>query len=60
MPSSAYTVRQAAWVLGVAPSTVSRAIRLGTLRTVRRGGRLVIPASALVRLLGEPCPGGTP
>ncbi|MEU7525143.1 helix-turn-helix domain-containing protein [Saccharothrix sp. NPDC042600] len=60
MPPSTYTVRQAAWVLGVESSTVSRAIRLGTLRTVRRGGRLVIPASALVRLLAEPRPGGTP
>jgi excisionase family DNA binding protein len=49
-----YTVRQAAWILGVKPSTVSRAIRLGTLRAVRRNGELVVPASALARLLGEP------
>lgn len=46
-----YTVQEAAWVLGVEQSHVSRAIRLGTLRTVRRRGRLMIPASALTRLL---------
>ena len=49
-----YTVREAAWILGVKPSTVSRAIRLGTLRAVRRHGRLVVPASALTLLLAEP------
>jgi excisionase family DNA binding protein len=48
-----YTVREAAWILGITPSTVSRAIRLGTLRAVRRHGRLVVPASALTRLFGE-------
>jgi excisionase family DNA binding protein len=48
-----YTVREAAWILGVQPSTVSRAIHLGTLRAVRRHGQLVVPASALTRLLGE-------
>ncbi|MGH4008447.1 MAG: helix-turn-helix domain-containing protein [Pseudonocardiaceae bacterium] len=49
-----YTVREAAWILGVTPSAVSRAIRLGTLRAVRRHGRLVVAASALTRLLAEP------
>lgn len=49
-----YTIREAAWLLGVKPATVSRAIRLGTLRAVWRQGRLVIPASALTRLLDEP------
>ena len=49
-----YTVRQAAGILGVKPSTVSRAIRLGTLRAVQRHGQLVVPATALTRLLGEP------
>jgi excisionase family DNA binding protein len=48
-----YTVREAAWILGVNPSTVSRAIRLGTLRAVRRHGRLVVPASALTQLFGD-------
>jgi excisionase family DNA binding protein len=49
-----YTVREAAWILGVQPSTVSRAIRLGRLPAVRRHGRLVVPTSALAWLLGEP------
>lgn len=48
-----YTVREAAWILGVTPSTVSRAIRLGTLHAARRHGRLVVPATGLIRLLGE-------
>lgn len=52
LPSAGYTVRQAAWVLGVDQAKVSRAIRLGTVRTERRRGRLVIPAEMLVRLLG--------
>ena len=49
-----HTVRDAAWMLGVKPSTVSAAIRLGTLRAVRRRSRLMVPASALARLLAEP------
>ncbi len=60
-----YTIREAAWILGVRPHVISRAIRLGTLRTERRHGRLVIPASAIRRILAEPTnsdqqPGGTP
>lgn len=46
-----YTVREAAWVLGVQPATIWRAIRLGTLPTVRRRSRLVIPAHVVARLL---------
>ncbi|WP_033442277.1 hypothetical protein [Saccharothrix sp. NRRL B-16314] len=59
LPSSGYSVRRAAWVLGVEASTVHRAIRLGRLPLVRRRGRLVIPANVLVRLLDEPRSGGT-
>ena len=55
-----YTVREAAWILGVEPSTVARAIRVGTLRAVWRRGRLVVPGSELVRLLSDPRSGGTP
>ncbi|GAA1337440.1 helix-turn-helix domain-containing protein [Saccharothrix algeriensis] len=55
-----YTVRQAAWLLGVEPATVHRAIRVGTLPLVCRRGRYVVPARALVRLLGEPRTGGAP
>ena len=46
-----YTVRQTAWILGVKPSAVSRAIRLGTLRAVWRHGQPLVPAQALRRLL---------
>lgn len=60
-----YTVREAAWILGVKPSTVARAIRVGTLRAMWRRGRLVVPAGELARLLSEPTTnehvsGGTP
>ncbi len=48
-----YTVGQAAWILGVKPSTVCAAIRLGTLRAVRRRSQLMVPASALTRLLAQ-------
>jgi hypothetical protein len=48
-----YTLREAAWVLGVEPSKVARAIRLGALPTARRRNRLVVPASALAGLLAE-------
>ena len=57
MSSSSYSVRAAAWILGVSPSVVSRSIRVGSLRTSGRRGRRVVPASALVRLLGEPVGG---
>lgn len=60
-----YSLRHAAALLGVEPSTVARAVRLGTLPTVRQRDRLVVPARVLVALLGEridqPCQlGGTP
>jgi excisionase family DNA binding protein len=60
-----YTVHQAAAILGVEPSHISRAIRLRTLRAVRQRGRLLVPASALTALLGTPVndsqpSGGTP
>jgi excisionase family DNA binding protein len=53
-----HSIREAAWILGVKPSTVSAAIRLGTLRAVRRRSRLMIPASALTRLLAQPTADG--
>jgi len=46
-----YTVRQTAWILGIPEWRVSRGIRLGTVRAVRRGSRLVVPVSEIVRLL---------
>ena len=53
-----YTIREAARALGVEPSAVARAIRVGVLQAVWRRGRFVIPARALACLLGEPddCP----
>ena len=54
---SYYSVREAAWLLGIDPSTASRAVRLGSLRTVRRRGRLVVPETAITRLLGKPSGG---
>ena len=51
---ASYTVRKAAWILGVAPSSLHRAIRVGKVRTERRNGRHVIPSSELTRLLGSP------
>jgi hypothetical protein len=49
-----YTVREAAWILGVTPSRLSRAIRLRTLAAVPRHGQLMVPASVLAQLLAEP------
>lgn len=48
-----YSVREAAWLLGVSPSTVSRAIRTGAMPAVRRRSRLVVPAYVVKRLLNE-------
>ncbi|MCA1187586.1 helix-turn-helix domain-containing protein [Saccharopolyspora sp. 6T] len=55
---STYTIRQAASILGVETATVSRAVRVGHLRAVLQRGRLVVPASSLTRLLGEPAENG--
>ncbi|GAA2787598.1 helix-turn-helix domain-containing protein [Crossiella cryophila] len=46
-----YTVADAAWILGVDPDRVHRAIRIGELHAVRRRSRLVIPAAELRRVL---------
>lgn len=57
MPNSGrpkyYSPAEAAWLLGVSPSTVSRAIRLGLIPAVRRRSRLVVPDYVLERLLDE-------
>jgi excisionase family DNA binding protein len=58
MPNSDYySVEEAAWLLGVRPSTVSTAIRTGAIPAVRRRSRLVVPAYVLQRLLDEPAGG---
>ena len=46
-----YSLADAAWILGVDPDDVHRAIRVGTLRAVRRRSRLVVPAAELRRVL---------
>lgn len=48
-----YTVRGAAWILGVDRSRLARLIRLGELRTASRNGRPVIPACELARHLDQ-------
>jgi hypothetical protein len=49
--SGVFSIREAAWILGVDRSEVSRLIRVGVLPTIRRRSRLVVPAHALARLL---------
>jgi predicted transcriptional regulator of viral defense system len=46
-----YTIREAAWILGVEPSVICRAVRRGAVRAVWRGRRLMIPAEVLARQL---------
>ena len=46
-----YSLADAAWILGVDPNEIHRAIRVGVLRTERRRSRLVIPAAELRRVL---------
>jgi hypothetical protein len=49
--SGALSIQEIAWILGMDKSEVSRLIRVGTLRTIRRRSRLAVPAHALARLL---------
>lgn len=64
MPNSGrpkyYSVTEAAWLLGVSPSTLSRAIRTGAIPTVRRRSRLVVPAHVVKRLLDGSAGGERP
>ncbi|HVK20916.1 MAG TPA: excisionase family DNA-binding protein [Actinokineospora sp.] len=46
------TIREAAFVLGVPRDHVSRAIRVGVIRAVRRGSGLAVPSSEIVKWLG--------
>jgi len=57
LSTSAHTIRETAWLLGVDRSEVCRAIRLGKLRAERRHGQTVIPVSALLPLLAKAGPG---
>ncbi len=44
------SIPEVAWLLGVDNSHVCRAIRIGLLPVVRRRGRVLVPARALVHL----------
>lgn len=44
------SIPEVAWLLGVDNSRVCRAIRIGLLPVVRRRGRMLVPAHALVHL----------
>ncbi|MEP6660553.1 MAG: helix-turn-helix domain-containing protein [Acidimicrobiales bacterium] len=46
-----YTVEQVARILGISRSTAYECVRLGTLPCLRFRRRIVIPASAIERLL---------
>ncbi|WP_158890756.1 helix-turn-helix domain-containing protein [Amycolatopsis anabasis] len=47
-----HTIQQAAWILGVSRSAVSRAIRTGELRATRCRSGLRVSSIELARLLG--------
>jgi excisionase family DNA binding protein len=49
-----YTVAELAIVLGVAPATAYRAIKLGDLPALRIGKRIVIPRAAVAEMLRKP------
>lgn len=49
-----YSVRAAAWLLGLPESKIHKAVRTGALPVVWRSGECLIPAHVLTRLLGEP------
>lgn len=48
--SDLLSIPEVAWLLGVDNSHVCRAIRTGLLPVVRRRGRVLVPAYALVHL----------
>jgi len=50
----AWTIKEAAQVLGVHPNTLYRLVWRGELRAARVGARLLIAKSELERLLGAP------
>lgn len=52
--SGVFSIEEAAWLLGVDKSEVSRLIRVGLLPTIRRRSELVVPTHALARLVPAP------
>jgi excisionase family DNA binding protein len=51
VPRLAFSIDEAAAALGMSPATLWRWIGEGWLRSVKRGGRRLIPISELERLL---------
>lgn len=49
----AYSVSEVARMLGVGDTAVRNAIARGELRVVRVGGRIVLPLTAIAKLLGD-------
>ena len=49
-----YSVREAAWVLGLARTATYRAIYRGEIPALRFGQRIVVPKDALQKLLENP------
>lgn len=54
MERLALTVKEAAALLGVHPTTIYRAIKAGEIAVDKIAGRTVIPARSLVERFGEP------
>ena len=48
------SVSHAATLLGISRTTAYECVRSGDLPSVRLGGRIVVPTSALEAMLGEP------
>lgn len=48
-----YTVKEAAGILGLGPQAVRNAVERGELRCVRVGTRVIIPLTAIAKLLGD-------
>lgn len=55
----AYTIRELAIALGICESTAERWVYGGLVPSVRLGGKRLIPADELYRLLHPPAKSGT-
>ncbi|WP_133853415.1 DNA-binding protein [Labedaea rhizosphaerae] len=53
-----YTIKQAAWLLGVSVDAVARDVRVGLIPVVRRRSRSMIPAAVINRRLVKSVKGG--
>jgi len=53
IPKLGYSIREACHASSLGRTTLYKAIATGRLRAVRVGGRTIIPAEALIALIGE-------